>query len=377
MGFRANRSVLGALVLCLLFVAALANVDYYKALGLRRDANDKQIKKAYLKLSKEYHPDKNPGDKVAEKKFLEVSEAYQVLSDATKRRIYDQHGSEAVKKHESEQQANGGGGGAMDPFNVFSQFFGGGGGHHHAQEEKRGPDVVLDLFATLEDLYTGKRLEIGVKNQIICPKCRGSGAKHEHDVKKCSACQGRGVRVQMHQIAPGFVQQVQTACDVCGGKGKIVKSTCPHCSGRKVVHGSKVLDVMIEAGMDNGATIEFENAADEHPDHNAGHIIFKISTLPHANFTRQGSDLFVTMHISLREALVGFTRQLTHLDGHVVTVSETGVTKPGFVKRISKEGMPLHNSPSQRGDLMVKFVIDFPSKLSPQQASGIASIFPK
>jgi len=168
---------------------------------------------------------------------------------------------------------------------------------------------------------------------------------------------------------------MQSTCDACGGKGKIIKSTCPHCRGAKVVSGEKILDVVIEQGMTDGQTISFDNAADEHPDHPAGHIIFKIVTLPHALFTRQGNDLHYTLHISLLQALVGFETTVSHLDGHEVKIKNNQITKPGEVLRVSKEGMPHHTYPSQKGDLFVKIIVDFPKTLTREQKEGFAVLF--
>lgn len=341
--------------------------DFYKILGVKRNANVKQIKKAYLKLSKEYHPDKNAGDEEANKRFVEVANAYEVLSDENKRRIYDQQGEDGLKQSGQQQQS-------MNPFDLFGQMFGGH-AQQQAQGERRGQDVTIDLPVTLADLYNGRVFEVLVKQQQLCPHCRGTGAKSENDAQVCSACQGRGVRVHMHQIAPGFVQQVQQTCDVCGGKGKIIRHKCPVCGGAKVMPGTKTLDVNVEKGMADGAKIEFENSADEHPDFAAGHVIFTIVTQPHANFTRKGDDLFMDYHISLLEALVGFRRSIPHLDGHEVLVASNKITQPNEVVRVKEEGMPKHESGSERGDLHVKFIIDFPTALSAEQRAGFAQIF--
>jgi len=367
------RGVLLILLFSILFYVDVSSAgrNYYDVLGLSRGANTKTIKKAYLKLSKEYHPDKNPGNEEANKKFVEVATAYEVLSDDNKRRIYDTQGEEGLKNSGMQQQAT-------NPFDLFGQMFGGGfgfgGGQQQQQQERRGEDVTIDIPVTLADLYLGRVFEVQVKQQHLCPHCRGTGAKSESDVQQCHACQGRGMRVHMHQIAPGFVQQVQQPCDVCGGKGKIVKSKCPVCGGEKLVQGTKTIDVHVERGMADGAKIEFENAADEHPDHAAGHVIFQVKSIPHANFTRQKNDLHLTYHITLLESLVGFEREIFHLDGHVVKIKSNKVTHPGDVQRIKDEGMPLHENASDKGDLLVKFVIDFPVSLSAEQRAGFAQI---
>lgn len=257
-------------------------------------------------MSKLYHPDKNKGDEESSKKFVDIAAAYETLSDKDKRRIYDQGGEEALKQQQ-------GGGGARDPFDIFSGFGGFGGFGHQQQrgvaEERRGDDVRLDLDATLEDLYSGRVYEVLLKQQHLCPHCRGTGAESDSDVVKCSTCQGRGVVMKTVSLGPGFMQQMQQTCEVCGGRGKTIRHKCHVCSGRKVTTGTKKLDVVLEMGMPDGHAIEFENAADEHPDHAPGHVIFTVRTLPHQRFTRQGHDLHVTEIISLREVRTRHTRE--------------------------------------------------------------------
>jgi len=368
-------------LLLLLVVAVEGGRDFYRILGLARGASERQIKKAYRKMAQIYHPDKNKNDEEAQKKFVDIAAAYEVLSDKSKRAIYDQGGEEALK-----QGGGGGGGGAgMDPFDLFSHFGFGFGGHgrrggHHAHDdssERRGADIQLDLAVTLEDLYKGNVYSVELRQQHLCSHCHGSGARSESDVEVCHTCQGRGVRIQMHQLAPGFVQQVQSSCEVCGGKGKVIRAKCPKCQGAKVEKGTRHLDILVEVGMADGHRIEFEHAGDEHADQAAGHVIFVLNTVPHPVFTRKDQDLHVVQHITLLEALTGFHRNLTHLDGHVVTLSSNKVTQHGEVVRIKKEGMPHHNVPSMKGDLFVKYQVELPKTLTQEQKDGFAKLLPK
>eukprot|EP00457_Paulinella_chromatophora_P010927 gb/GEZN01011046.1/.p1 GENE.gb/GEZN01011046.1/~~gb/GEZN01011046.1/.p1 ORF type:complete len:362 (+),score=43.17 gb/GEZN01011046.1/:31-1116(+) len=359
------RSLCRIFLLILVVTSAWAK-DYYEILGVARDATDSTIKKAYRKLSKKFHPDKNPGNEEARAKFVDIANAYEALSDKEKRRIYDRHGEEGLSKQNQ--------GGGVDPFDIFSQMFGGGGRRSGGNDERRGSDVTLELPVRLEDLYSGLETEVAVRNNEICPRCRGHGAAHEDDVKTCTKCKGTGVITQRQQIAPGFVQQFQSPCGKCGGKGKLSTSTCPYCKGAKVVMGERTLDVVVEQGMKDGSEIVFENAGDDHPDHAAGHIIFKVSTQPHSIFTRDGDDLKMNVHISLLEALTGFSRSITHLDGHLVPISSDSITKPGFVQKVAKEGMPLHNYPSEKGHLYISYVVDFPSTLTQEQRTAFERI---
>jgi DnaJ-related protein SCJ1 len=164
---------------------------------------------------------------------------------------------------------------------------------------------------------------------VICDKCRGSGAKSANDVTKCHVCNGKGVKIVRQQIAPGFIQQMQATCDACAGKGKIVKSKCPVCDGKKVKMGTNQLTITIEKGHADRHEIVFEREGDQHPDMTPGDIIFVLTTLPHATFNRSGHDLYMKQTIDLKEALLGFSRKIKHLDGDILEVTRTKITQPG------------------------------------------------
>ena len=374
MALRAPRS--RAMRLAVLLLAVLAATaaakgnkrNYYDVLGVGRDAGKRELKRAFRKLSLKYHPDKNPGDESAKDKFTEVAAAYETLSDPEKKRVYDQHGEEGLE----ELQKRGSGGG--DPFDLFSQMgfnFGGRRKRRGGDDERRGEDVELPLRVTLEDIYNGREQPYKMRKQVLCPHCRGTGAKDpDKDIKKCRRCKGKGVVIERHQLGPGFVQQVQTPCRDCNGKGKIVTRKCPHCAGEKLIPGWSNLVLVIERGMPEGEKIVFENEADEHPDHNAGHLVFVVQTTPHARFTREGDDLRLHMRIPLLDALVGFSRDVEHLDGRTVTVTKGTVTRPDEVLTLKGEGMPQHNFASIKGDLHVQFSVEMPRHLTQDQKSG-------
>lgn len=360
----------GAVVLALFACCQLvaAEDDFYKILGIGRDANSAQIRKAYRKLAKEWHPDKNPNDPTAQKKFQSIAEAYEALSDDDKRQIYDQHGKEGLQK----QAGGGGGGGGFG--GIFDNFFGFNRGQQ--DQQKKGPTVNLNLDVTLKDLYVGATVEFETSKQVVCDKCRGTGAKSADDVKKCSSCGGKGHKIVTHQLGPGFVQQVQQQCEKCNGKGKTVTSKCPTCGGEKVMHGTDELRVTIEKGMADGEQITFPRAGDQVPDIDTtpGDVIFTLHTVPHAQFTRRGNDLYMIQPITLLEALVGFTKTFAHLDGHIVTLTRNRVTQPNFVDKILDEGMPHHNFPSEFGALFVEYTVILPSKVTSAQAEQFKAI---
>jgi DnaJ-related protein SCJ1 len=360
------RLVLFVATFCVAVLAADGESDYYKVLGIDREADQRQIKRAFRKLSVKYHPDKNVGDADAAAKFSEISSAYEVLSNEEKRQIYDIHGDEGLKKH-----AQGGGMQAQHP---FASMFGGG----QQQGGRRGPDFNMDFATTLEELYNGAERSFKISRKVVCRKCRGTGAKGG-DTKKCKKCKGQGTVVQMQQLGPGFNVQMQAACDACGGKGQTFLHKCDSCKGAKLVQEDKELSATIERGMKHGEKITFERMSEQSADAGLvpGNVVLNLKCKPHARFVRKGNDLHHDMTITLREALLGFSKQLPHLDKHVVTVAQSGVTYPGQVLRMAGEGMPQHNYPSQKGTLFVKFKIKFPKVLTEEQKKLAAQLLDK
>ncbi|KAI9013971.1 hypothetical protein CLU79DRAFT_767884 [Phycomyces nitens] len=349
----------GLLSVFMLAVMVEAGRDYYRILDVPRDASKSQIKKHYKKLSRVYHPDKNPNDKEAAAKFMELADAYSVLSDDEKRPIYDRYGEEGLEQHKS-----GNGGHHQNPFDIFSHFFGG--GHHGHAQERKGPNMQVVLEVSLEDLYNGANIEVDISKQAVCDHCHGSGARRSEDIVTCPVCSGRGVTLARIQIAPGMVQQIQQTCDKCGGKGKTIKTPCPVCAGKKVRRANEQYSIAIDKGMNDGETVVLEQEGDEYPDAVPGDIIFVVSTLPHAVFERRGQALYTKQHITLIEALTGFEKTLKHLDGSTVTLARQGVTQYGFVQTIKGQGMPLHDNPTQHGDLFVEYNVVFPTHIDPE-----------
>lgn len=359
--------VLACFLLLLVALLPLVFADYYDTLGVSRDSTESQIKKAYRKLSLKYHPDKDPSEE-AKKKFVECANAYEVLGDEEKRRMYDQYGEDGLK-HNGQQNFH-------NPFDIFSAFGGFGRASSGGQQmqQNKGPDVEIELEVSLKDLYLGRVLEVAHRKQTLCHKCRGTGAKKASDVTTCSGCKGSGMKVKVQQLGPGFVQQTQTVCDECGGKGKKVTSTCPHCAGKKVEIGEDTILVSVERGMMDGEKLVFSQQADESPDSTPGDLVFRLVTAPHKRFTRKGDDLHFSLTVSLLEALVGFSKKIKHFDGHTVDVDRTDVTKPGQVITIKGEGMPQHTFPSQTGDLHIEVTVKFPASLTEEQKEGFKQL---
>eukprot|EP01129_Flabellula_baltica_P013556 TRINITY_DN6318_c0_g1_i1.p1 TRINITY_DN6318_c0_g1~~TRINITY_DN6318_c0_g1_i1.p1 ORF type:complete len:353 (-),score=68.31 TRINITY_DN6318_c0_g1_i1:142-1200(-) len=343
------------LILSCLIIYCYASKDYYKILGVSRDATDSQIKKQYYKLAKEYHPDKHKGDEATKDKYKEITNAYSILSDAEKRRKYDMYGEDGLKE-------NGRGGG--NPFSFMRQ---------EPQGPPKAPSIVIEVEATLEDIYNGKTVEVMHRRQILCPRCRGSGADSPEDVQTCQHCGGTGVRIVTQRLGPGFVTRTQQTCDKCNGKGKTITSTCSYCSGTKVSHGDQIHTITIEKGMSEGHEIVFKEESDENPDVLPGDLIFKLVTPEHNRFTRLGNDLYMDCSITLLQSLVGFTKTFKHLDGHEVTIERKEVTKPGYILTLP-EGMPIHNDPTEKGDLYITFTVRFPESITTEQKEAFKKI---
>lgn len=312
-------------------------------LQVPKGASDEQIKRAYRKLALKYHPDKNPGNEEANKKFAEISNAYEVLSDREKRNIYDKYGEEGLKQHAA---GGGGRGGGMNFQDIFSTFFGGG---PPEEEEKivKGDDVIVELDATLEDLYMGGSLKIWREKNILKPA---------PGKRRCN-CRNE---VYHKQIGPGMFQQM-------------TEQVCEQCPNVKYEREGYFVTVDIEKGMQDGQEVVFYEDGEPIIDGEPGDLKFRIRTAPHTHFRREGNDLHTTVTISLLQALVGFEKSLKHLDEHLVDIGSKGITKPKEVRKFKGEGMPLHFS-KKKGDLYVTFEVLFPSSLTEDQKTKIKAV---
>jgi len=352
--------------------------EFYERLGVTPDAKVDDIKKAYKKMAIKYHPDKNPNNPEAETKFKEVSEAYEVLSDENKRQMYDKYGKEGLKE---------GGFGAHSAADIFEQFFGGGGfssffGGGGGRGPRRTEDIHHELGVTLEDLYKGKTTKLSVTRNVLCSTCSGSGTKSGASTGKCKTCEGRGIRLIIKQLGPGMIQQMQTVCNDCGGKGEVIKEEdkCKDCKGKKVNKEKKILQVYVDKGMRHGQKIVFSGESDEAPGQEPGDIIFILVEKKHELFKRNGNDLYMEQTIPLIEALAGFSFTIKHLDDRVLLVkSEKGeIINPGDLKMIPNEGMPIHKRPFDKGNLYIHFNIEFPKPgfFQPKALQDLEKILP-
>ncbi|KAJ0976387.1 hypothetical protein J5N97_018352 [Dioscorea zingiberensis] len=336
------------LLLVLLFFNALASLaakSYYDELQVPKGASEEQIKRAYRKLALKYHPDKNPGNDEANKKFAEINNAYEVLTDKEKRSIYDRYGEEGLKQHAA---SGGGRGGGMNIQDIFNNFFGGG---RRAEEEEdkipKGDDLIVDLDATLEDLYMGGSIKVWREKNVIKPAL---------GKRRCN-CRNE---VYHRQIAPGMFQQM-------------TEEVCEQCPNVKYEREGYFVTVDIEKGMHDGQEVIFYEDGEPIIDGEPGDLKFKIHTAPHDRFRREGNDLHTTVTISLVQALVGFEKTIQHLDEHLVEIGSKGITKPKEVRKFKSEGMPLHLS-NKKGDLYVTFEVLFPKSLTEDQKTQIKAV---
>jgi len=362
---RSNFSYFRTLLQLCALISLTSAEDFYKLLGISRRATVKEIKKAYRQKSLEFHPDKNKSEGAADK-FSAIAHAYEVLSDESKREIYDRHGEEGLKQHE--QRGGGGGGFGGDPFDdIFSQFgFGGGGGRRRDSGERRTDSVEIPLQMTLKQLYTGEMLDVHYVRNVLC-------RNWEDCVRKDQGCSGPGVKIGRQQIAPGFVQQVQMNDPSCIAHGKSWRSNCRACP--KKTETEKIeLTADVSKGMRPGERITFEGVADEKPGFIAGDLHFIITEIPDDRFRRDGDHLYMTREIPLVDALVGFTLELSHVDDHKFSVEVDGVTECDHVMRVPGKGMP-RRSGRGFGDLYITFEVDFPDSLSESQKKRIKEIF--
>ena len=322
--------------------------DFYKLFEIPRDATEQQIKKSFRNLSKIYHPDKNKGDTKAQEIFLRVNKAYETLLDPEKRKIYDVYGEEGLDQ----------------PNNLMNQ------------NKPKGPSTTFDIYIVLEDLYNGAVKELSFQKNVVCNKCHGTGGKLGN-TKQCPTCKGRGVTMQDVDSGMGFTFRMQNTCQKCQGKGITFSETCPHCKGKKIVREDKKLRIEIEKGMKDGQRIVFEKESEhQNPDTIPGDLIITLRQKPHSFFTSTNNvDLHANMPLNMKEALLGFSKTINHLDGREVKLESNKPTQPNEVQKLVGEGMPHHQFSSQKGDLFIKYNVRLPDKLSELEKIIVKQLF--
>ena len=344
--------------------------DYYEVMGVPKNASEDEIKKAYRKLAKQYHPDLNPGDKAAEAKFKELNEAYEVLSDSDKKARYDQFGHAGV-------DPNFGGGAGGNPFqdgfdfgDIFSSVFGGGFGGFGGRQSnpnapRRGNDCEAYLQITFEEAAKGCKKSVSYNRVEDCPDCSGSGAKKGTSPVTCTACSGTG-RVRVNQRTPFGVVQTQRSCDKCHGKGKIIENPCKSCGGSGKQKKQKTLEINVPAGVADDQMLKVSGQGNTGMNGGpAGDLLLSIRVKPHPIFERKGNDVWCELPITFSQAALGADVTVPTLDGDVTYHVHEG-TQPGDVFKLKNRGIE-NLGGRGRGDQFVRVTIEVPKNLSKEQ----------
>lgn len=347
--------------------------DYYEVLGVDKNADDATIKKAYRQLAKKYHPDMNPGDVEAEKKFKEASEAYAVLSDPEKKRQYDQFG------HAAFDGGMGGGAGGFDFSgmdmgdifgDIFGDFFGGGRRRSADNGPRKGANLRAVVRISFEEAAFGCEKEIEITLKDDCTTCHTTGAKPGTSPETCTKCGGKGKVVYTQQSFLGMVQNVQT-CPDCGGTGKIIKEKCPDCRGTGYIASRKKIKVKIPAGIDNGQSVRIRDKGE--PGTNGGprgDLLVEVNVSRHPIFQRQDMNIYSTAPISFAQAALGGEVRISTIDGDILYDVKPG-TQTDTKIRLKGKGIPSLRNSSVRGDHYVTLVVQVPTKLNEEAKEAL------
>lgn len=353
--------------------------DYYEVLGVSKSASDDEIKKAYRKTAKKYHPDLNPDNPEAEAKFKECNEAYEVLSDSQKKARYDQFGFAGVDPNYGAGQGGYGGGfggggfgfdGDIDLGDIFSSFFGGGGGFggfggRNPNAPQKGHDIQSAVSISFEEAAKGCKKTIEVSRVEDCSQCHGTGAAEGTSPKTCPECNGRGV-VNVAQRTAFGTMQTQRPCTRCGGTGKVVDKPCTKCAGKGKVRKKTKVDINIPAGIDNRQVVNVRGYGDAGVNGGpAGDLRVVVNVKAHKEFERDGYDVWYDKHVSIVEATLGTDLRVPTLDGDVKYNMPAG-TQPNEVFKLRGKGIQRLNGVG-KGDEYVRIIVDIPTSLTAEQ----------
>ena len=350
--------------------------DYYEVLGLQKGASEDEIKKAFKKKAREFHPDLHPDDPTCEEKFKEVNEAYEVLSNADKRARYDQFGHEGM---DAGFGAEGFSGGFTDMGDILENIFGGfgfgggfgGGSRSTASAPKKGADIAENIVISFMDACNGKKTELKINRMAVCDECKGSGASSGTSAEVCPDCQGRGT-VKTTQRSPFGAISSTKACPHCGGKGKIIKNPCSKCHGVGRTRAVKTVSFDIPAGIADGQIIRLNGQGDCGINGGpAGNLNITISVRPHPLFTRDGYDIHCEIPVTFTQAALGDEITVPTIDGNVTYNISEG-TQTGTVFRLKGKGVQKLNR-TERGNQYVKINVEVPNSLTKKQKDILKS----
>ena len=348
--------------------------DYYEVLGVSKSASDDEIKKAYRKVAKQYHPDLNPGDATAEAKFKEANEAYEVLSDADKKARYDQYGHAGVDPNFGAGGSGGGLGGGFGDFDLgdmLGSMFGfggggfGGGRQQNPNAPRKGSTIQTNVTISFEEAAKGCKKKVNITKVERCTECSGSGAAKGTSPETCQTCGGRG-QVQVQQRTAFGVMSTSRPCSACGGKGKIVKTPCQKCHGTGAQSKQQTVEIDIPAGIDDRQSLNVRGGGNSGVNGGpAGDLRVNVNVRPHPFFERDGFDVWCEVTVTYAQAALGDTLYVPTLDGKVKYDLPAG-TQPGEVFRFRNRGIQ-QLSGRGKGDQFVKIVVDVPKNLSNEQ----------
>ncbi|MCD6397577.1 MAG: molecular chaperone DnaJ [Spirochaetaceae bacterium] len=351
----------------------MAKRDYYEVLGVSKDSREDEIKKAYRKLAIKYHPDKNQGDKSAEEKFKEATEAYEVLSDAKKKQIYDQYGFAGV------EGMNGGQGHDYssvyrdfedifgDFGGIFDSFFGGGGGGRRGgrSAKPRGSDLRYNLNIPFTDAVFGTKVQISYNRYVECSSCKGTGAESGGGKKMCPTCGGSG---QVRRSSGFF--SIASACPTCNGDGYVIENPCKSCRGTGLSQKSQKIKVTIPAGIESGKRINIPGQGNASPNGGiTGDLYVYITVSPHKYFERDGADVYCVIPVSMTQAALGAELMVKTLDGKMARLKIPSGTQNEKILRLRGEGIPYLHNTGRRGDMYIKIRVTIPARLSSKAKS--------
>lgn len=358
--------------------------DYYEVLEIPKDAGADDIKKAYRRKALQYHPDKNPGDKTAEEKFKEATEAYEILKDPQKRQIYDQYGFQGLRGGGFGDFSGGYGfdlGDALRAFmrdfggfgfEGFESFFGGGPQSNQRTGPQRGRDLQIRLELSLEEIATGIEKTISISRLVTCDTCGGTGREPGTAEKTCPRCGGTGQQKTVSRSILGQIVRV-SSCPYCSGTGKIIEKPCLTCAGNGRIKGKSKVKVKFPAGVSSGNYIPVKNMGDVGPRGGpAGDLLVVVDEKDHLHFTRHGDDIICEQAISFSQAALGDEIEVPALDGSIMLKIPTG-TQSGKVFRLRGKGIP-HLNGYGRGDQLVRVLAITPTKLSPEEKELFAEL---
>ncbi len=343
--------------------------DYYEILSVERTSDGEEIKRAYRRMAMKYHPDRNPGDAEAEIKFKEAAEAYEVLSDDSKRKLYDQYGHEGLRGRGQQAGHDFSRMNVEDIFSMFNDIFSGGGGGGR-RGPARGYDLETEQTLTLEEVNTGVEREVDFTRLDICETCSGGGAKAGSKPVKCGTCAGHG---KVQQSGMGGMFRMVVNCPACGGRGQVVKEFCGDCRGKGRVPKKRTISVRIPAGVHHGQAVRVAGEGEPPPAELSAngqgmrgdlHVVIRVK--PHKVFERQDDHLVLELPLSFTQAALGAELEVPTLEGTAKLTIPAG-TQYGSVFRVSGAGLPNLRDNRHKGDLVVGVKIETPRKLSSEQ----------